>query len=133
MSSVAVDDGHPGDGADVQRSRYSYEGAVYDPLLRDALGFSSVREDQVDQAGTLLRRYEREYLNSTPYDAGLLTSSGCSTPAGEARCSRRVDVGVGSWPTATRSPTRTARPSTVCRRSAPRRARRCSTARCGRG
>jgi hypothetical protein len=84
MSSVTVDDGHPGDGADVQKSLYQYDGAVYDPLLREGLGFASVREDQVDvsQAGALLRRYQRTYLNSNPSDAGLLTSERLLDPAG---------------------------------------------------
>ena len=84
MKSVTVDDGHPGDGADVQKSLYSYDGDVYDPLLREGLGFSSVREDQVDagKGDALLRRYERTYLNSTPSDAGLLVSERLLDPAG---------------------------------------------------
>jgi RHS repeat-associated protein len=73
MSSVEVDDGRGGDGPDVQRSEYTYDGNVYDPLLRELLGFSSVREDQVDEAGTVLRSYERDYLNDHPFSSGLLT------------------------------------------------------------
>ncbi|MGH9153744.1 MAG: SpvB/TcaC N-terminal domain-containing protein [Acidimicrobiales bacterium] len=77
LSSVEFDDGRSGDGPDVQRSEFSYDGNVWDRLLREQLGFSTVREDQVDLGGAggtrrVLRSYERDYLNGNPLESGLL-------------------------------------------------------------
>lgn len=77
MSSVEFDDGRSGDGPDVQRSEFSYDGDAWDRLLREQLGFSSVREEQVDFGGIngarrVLRSYERDYLNGNPFESGLL-------------------------------------------------------------
>lgn len=73
MSSVEVHDGRDGDGASVQRSEFTYAGNVYDPLLRELLGFSSIVETQVDGAGLVLRSYERDFLNANPFETGTLT------------------------------------------------------------
>jgi hypothetical protein len=73
MSSVEFDDGRAGDGPSVQRSEYTYDGNVYDPLLRELLGFDSIREDQVDGNGVVLRSFERDYLNANPFETGTMT------------------------------------------------------------
>lgn len=72
MSAVEVDDGRAGDGPSVQRSAFTYSGNVYDPLLRELLGFDFIREDQVDENGTILRSYERDYLNGNPFETGTM-------------------------------------------------------------
>ena len=72
MSSVEADDGRAGDGVSVRRSEFTYSGNVFDRLLREQFGFAKVREDQLDVDGSILRSYEREYLNSNPFEAGSL-------------------------------------------------------------
>ena len=47
MKSVEMEDGRSGDGIDVQKSTFTYSGAVFDPALREQLGFSSVTERQL--------------------------------------------------------------------------------------
>ena len=60
MSSVEVEDGRQGDGADVQTSRFTYSGDRWVPLLREQLGFTSIVEQQLAGDGTgVLRSYER--------------------------------------------------------------------------
>lgn len=44
MSSVEVDDGRPGDGADVTMTTYEYAGNKYSPLLREVLGYNKVTD-----------------------------------------------------------------------------------------
>ena len=73
MSAAEFDDGRAGDGPSVQRSKFTYSGNIYDPLLRELLGFNFIREDQVDENGALLRSYERDYLNANPFETGTLT------------------------------------------------------------
>lgn len=72
MSSVEVHDGRQGDGDDLQRSRFTYSGATWDPLLREQLGFSSIVEQQLDGSGNVARSYERDYLNGNPSETGTL-------------------------------------------------------------
>ena len=77
MSSVAVDDGRPGDGPDVQLTTYQYGNNIYDALERTFLGYDSVTEQQRDtsQSGNpVLRSYVRTYLNGNVFDNGLLAS-----------------------------------------------------------
>jgi len=50
MVSVAVDDGRPGDGVDVRRTEYTYEGLKFDRLHRDSLGYHTVTETEIDTA-----------------------------------------------------------------------------------
>ncbi len=73
MSSIEVDDGRAGDGPSVQRSEFTYSGNAYDPLLRELLGFSFIREDQIDENGIVQRSFERDYLNANPFETGILT------------------------------------------------------------
>lgn len=80
MSSVEVDDGREGDGPSVQRSVFTYQQNRWDPLLRESLGFARIREYQVEMVpgddrgqDKVLRYYERNYLNGSPFETGTLT------------------------------------------------------------
>lgn len=111
MSSVEVDDGRSvegddgrSDGADVQRSEFSYVGNVWDRLLREQLGFSKVREEQVDFGGAggakrVLRAYDRHYLNSNPFDSGLLVREEMFDAAG-----KKVQASSFEWSFANANP-----------------------------
>jgi RHS repeat-associated protein len=92
MSSVEVDDGRSGDGPDVQRSEFTYEGMLWDPLLRELLGFSSIREDQIDEDGGVLRSYERKYLNANPFETGTLIEERTLDAGGDV-----VQEGTFEW------------------------------------
>lgn len=83
MSTVEFDDGRHGDGVSVQRSNFSYDGNAYDPLLRDLMGFSSIREDQLDADGTVLRSFESDYLNGNPFETGTMIEERTLNAAGE--------------------------------------------------
>ncbi|AXH95673.1 SpvB/TcaC N-terminal domain-containing protein [Ornithinimicrobium avium] len=82
MSSVRVDDGHPGvvdgvdtDGADVLQRTFDYDGLRFDRVHRQSLGFATVTEHEVDASdGTVIRSTERSYLNDNVFDAGLATT-----------------------------------------------------------
>jgi RHS repeat-associated protein len=108
MSSVTVDDGHPGDGP-VQRKTFSYAGGKYDRLQRQNLGFHTVAQNEVDASacaatdpstcGTVLRTTTTTYFNDNVFDAGQVTDS--LVTAGTAKLSevantwRFVDVRNG--------------------------------------
>ncbi len=51
MKTVEFDDGRAGDGPDVQRRRFAYDGERWDPLLREQLGFTSIIEEQLNENG----------------------------------------------------------------------------------
>jgi len=74
LSRVDVDDGRPGDGADILATRYEYSGLKYDRLHRESLGFASVMEHELDTT-TLghptIRTTIREFLNGNVFVAGL--------------------------------------------------------------
>ncbi len=71
MSRVEVDDGRPGDA--ITASTYSYKGAQYNRLERQALGYSSVIENQLaDNGNTVVRSIEQTYLNDNVFDSGEL-------------------------------------------------------------
>ncbi len=72
MKSVEMDDGRSGDGVNVQKSTFDYSGAVFDPALREQLGFDTVVETQLGENGATLRSFERSYRNANPFDEGLL-------------------------------------------------------------
>ncbi|WP_278234993.1 SpvB/TcaC N-terminal domain-containing protein [Isoptericola sp. AK164] len=79
MSEVEYDDGRPGDGTDVQRREFSYDGNAYDHLHRTTLGFSEVVQHEIDvdadpavPGAELLRITRWDYRNQSPFDAGLL-------------------------------------------------------------
>ncbi|MFF2275959.1 SpvB/TcaC N-terminal domain-containing protein [Agromyces sp. NPDC058126] len=74
LSRVAVDDGRPGDGADVSTSTFSYDELRFDRLFRQSLGFGKVTEHEQDEQGIAKRTTETEYLNDDVFVAGLQTS-----------------------------------------------------------
>jgi len=77
MSSVAVNDGRPGDGPDVQLTTYDYGNNVYNALERSFLGYDSVAERQHDTSvsgAPVVRSFVRTYRNATIFDSGLLAS-----------------------------------------------------------
>ncbi|GAA1757270.1 toxin TcdB middle/N-terminal domain-containing protein [Agromyces humatus] len=74
LSHVAVDDGRPGDGADVSTSTFSYDDLRFDRLFRQSLGFGKVTEQELDEQGIAKRTTEAEYLNDDVFVAGLQTS-----------------------------------------------------------
>ncbi len=83
MSSVEVDDNRAGDGPDTLVSNYTYTGNVYDPLEREFLGYSLVREEQsTSVGGAALRAIEQQYLNGNVFEVGLLTSETSYDPSG---------------------------------------------------
>lgn len=73
LSRSTVDDGHPGDGVDVQVKKFAYEDGRYDRSERAFLGFARVIEDVVDPTlgEALYRRSTHEYLNGNVYTIGL--------------------------------------------------------------
>ncbi|CAA9362455.1 MAG: hypothetical protein AVDCRST_MAG93-7739, partial [uncultured Chloroflexia bacterium] len=76
MSSVQVDDGRRGDGVDVRRTTYRYDGLKADRLHRTSLGFARVTETEIDtgsQSTEGVRATVHEYRNSNIFEAGLET------------------------------------------------------------
>ncbi len=71
LSKVQVNDGRPGDGADISTSTYTYAGGHYDRLEREMLGYSSVIENQLADDGSIARSIEDTYLNDNVFDSGL--------------------------------------------------------------
>jgi RHS repeat-associated protein len=95
MSRVAVDDGRPGDGPDVQLTTYEYGENIYGALERTFLGFDTVIERQHDTSvggDPVLRSYERVYRNATVFDSGLLESETLVDAAGN-----KVKDTVNTW------------------------------------
>ncbi|MCU0508491.1 MAG: hypothetical protein MUC34_08820 [Anaerolineae bacterium] len=84
MVSVEVNDGRPGDGVDVRRTTYAYEGLKYDRLHRSGLGYATVTETEIDTAANpqvALRQTLHEYLNANIFVAGLETRTEVIDPA----------------------------------------------------
>ncbi|MEN3304441.1 MAG: hypothetical protein V7603_643 [Micromonosporaceae bacterium] len=76
LSRVAVDDGHPGDGQDVQLTTYRYGGGVYDRLEREFRGYHTVVTEKRDPAApgeAVSRTSTREYATDSHYTRGLVT------------------------------------------------------------
>ena len=75
LTQVTVHDGHAGDGADTQVTRYSYEGAKFDFAEREDFGFRKVVQSEIDPAtNAVYRAYEQVYKNTSYYERGLLES-----------------------------------------------------------
>lgn len=74
LSRVAVHDGHPGDGQDVQLVTYEYENGAFDRQEREFLGYATVVERQRDagSGGAVYRTVTREYHNDSHYNRGLM-------------------------------------------------------------
>lgn len=94
LSSLSVDDGRPGDGADVSTSTFTYEGARFDRLFRQGLGFSKVIEREFDEQGAVKRITETGYLNDNAFVAGLQTSMVISDGAGHPLQAASLDWGI---------------------------------------
>jgi RHS repeat-associated protein len=75
LTRVAVNDGRPGDGQDVQLTTYEYSGGVYDRLEREFLGYGTVIERHRDagNADAVFRSITREYRTDSYYTRGLLS------------------------------------------------------------
>ena len=83
MASVDVDDGRVGDGVDVRRTTFKYEGLRFDRLQRASLGYGTVTETEVDtETGTDARETVHTYLNDNVFDSGLETETRVSEPGG---------------------------------------------------
>jgi RHS repeat-associated protein len=83
LSRVDVDDGRPGDGADIRTTSYEYSGLKYDRLHRESLGFESITEHELDTTALLepaIRKTVREFLNDNVFVAGLEKSLLISNP-----------------------------------------------------
>ncbi|WP_051367030.1 SpvB/TcaC N-terminal domain-containing protein [Hamadaea tsunoensis] len=83
LSKVAVDDGHPGDGADVSLLTFEYSGGHYDRLEREFDGYATVVERHRDpDGGAVGRSITYEYRNDGPYTHGLPTRTTTTDAAG---------------------------------------------------
>ena len=75
LTRVAVDDGQPGDGQDVQLVTYEYRNGVFDRLEREFYGYGTVTERHRDHgaADAAYRSVVRTYRTDSFYARGLLT------------------------------------------------------------
>ncbi|MGH9222291.1 MAG: SpvB/TcaC N-terminal domain-containing protein [Acidimicrobiales bacterium] len=87
LDRVEVDDGRPGDGVDVELTTFEYSGNRYSPLEREILGYAKVVDRQRAHQGDanpyddpVLRSIEREFLNGTVFESGLLKREALLTP-----------------------------------------------------
>ncbi len=73
LSRVAVDDGHPGDGQDVQLTTYSYHDGVFDRLEREFDGYGRIVEQHPNPGAhdAVYRSVIREYRTDGHYTRGL--------------------------------------------------------------
>jgi RHS repeat-associated protein len=73
LSTVTVNDGHAGDGADVQTTSYSYTGGVYSRLERQFYGYAQVSQLQLDTANSnaLYREVDQDFATDSYYTHGL--------------------------------------------------------------
>jgi len=76
MSRVEVNDGHSGDGVDVQVKTYRYEDGFYNRQERDFYGYRTLVEEHRDasQGDKLYRSITRVFHNNSYYNKGLLVS-----------------------------------------------------------
>ncbi|GJM33039.1 MAG: hypothetical protein DHS20C18_20400 [Saprospiraceae bacterium] len=76
MSTAEINDGLPGDGADLIKSRFRYNNGYYDRHEREFYGFETVIEDQLDteNGDELYRSFVATYDQSNFYNKGLLLS-----------------------------------------------------------
>jgi hypothetical protein len=74
MSRLEVNDGHVGDGVDVQVMSYQYEDGFYHRQERDFYGYETVVTEQRDytNADALYRTVTQVYHNDSYYNKGLL-------------------------------------------------------------
>ncbi|HVM02739.1 MAG TPA: toxin TcdB middle/N-terminal domain-containing protein [Acidimicrobiales bacterium] len=84
LTAVAVDDGHRGDGADVQARTYRYEDGRFSYTEREGYGYRRVVETQLERSGAGYRTRERVYDTGHYYSRGLLVSETVSDGGGVA-------------------------------------------------
>ena len=74
LSKSTIFDGHTGDGIDELVTTYSYDNGFYDRAERDFYGYKTVIEEHrnASAGNALFRAINREYLNATFYNKGLL-------------------------------------------------------------
>jgi hypothetical protein len=85
LSRVDVNDGRPGDGADITATTYEYAGLRYDRVHRQSLGFGMITARELDAGAAgqpALRVTTTRYHNSSVFTAGLERSVTTTTPAG---------------------------------------------------
>ena len=84
LSSVAVDDGHAGDGQDVQEVSYDYRGGAYDRLEREFDGYATVIQSNRDRGAgdAVFRTVTRQYRTDGHYTRGLLARELTADAAG---------------------------------------------------
>jgi RHS repeat-associated protein len=84
LKSVTAFDGVRGDGVDTIRQRFSYEGGYQDRHEREFYGFNKITTYELNTANnnTVYRRHVEEYLNTSYYNKGLLTSEWTEDSAG---------------------------------------------------
>jgi RHS repeat-associated protein len=73
LSTVTLNDGHAGDGADVQATTYSYAGGVYSRLEREFYGYAQVTQQLLDTANgnSLYRKVVHDFATDSFYTHGL--------------------------------------------------------------
>jgi RHS repeat-associated protein len=120
LARVEVDDGHPGDGVDVQVTTFKYENGRQDRLEREFLGFTRVTTSQVDanNGDAIYRSVIQDFRNDSIYMKGLLvrslTQDGAGNPFVETENSYQLrDVAAGLVPADPSSTTATIFPMLV--------------------
>lgn len=120
LSKVALDDGHAGDGPDVQLSTYDYSGGVYDRLEREFLGYHTVVERHLNTAAgnAVTSAVMRDYRTDSYYTRGLLQrermTDGAGRPFTETENTYLLrDVTTGTEPANAASTTATIFPQLV--------------------
>ena len=120
LTRVSVNDGHPGDGQDVQLVSYEYSGGVYDRLEREFDGYRTVTERHRDHGNgdAVYRSITRDYRTDGHYTRGLLTRELTTDAAGrpfrETRNTYALqDAAAPSSPADPRSTTATVFPQLV--------------------
>ena len=75
LTRVAVDDGRPGDGQDVQLATYEYAGGVFDRLEREFYGYATLTERHRDPGAgdAVYRSVIHEFRTDSHYTRGLQT------------------------------------------------------------
>ncbi|MEN8140663.1 MAG: SpvB/TcaC N-terminal domain-containing protein, partial [Thermodesulfobacteriota bacterium] len=72
LSAVTVDDGHSGDGVDIQTMAYSYDKPFHSRLEREFYGYNKVTVEQGDKDRGEYRKTVRRFRNDSYYAKGLL-------------------------------------------------------------
>lgn len=71
-AGVTIDDGVVGDGVDIYRKSFDYEGPYYHRNERHFYGFETVHEYELDDEQNVLREIESQYQNRDTYTKGLI-------------------------------------------------------------